>query len=116
MAGKRGSRVEALMAFRERGIPTVVWMTPILPFINDTEENISNILNGCVHAGVKGVICWNTGLTLREGDREYYYAALDKYFPGLKDRYISTFGDAYDVPSPDSRKLMQLFKQICNAR
>ncbi|MBO4579978.1 MAG: radical SAM protein [Clostridiales bacterium] len=107
-------RIEVLEEMQKRGIPTVVWMTPILPFINDTEDNIKNILNECARVGVKGVICWNTGLTLREGDREYYYAALDKYFPGLKDRYISTFGDAYDVPSPDSRKLMQLFKQICN--
>ena len=106
-------RLEVLEEMRKRGIPTVVWMTPILPFINDTEENISNILNGCVHAGVKGVICWNTGLTLREGDREYYYAALDKHFPGLKERYISTFGDAYEVPSPNSRELMQIFNRIC---
>ena len=107
-------RVEVLEKMQKRGIPTVVWLTPILPFINDTEDNITNILNECVRVGVKGVICWNTGLTLREGDREYYYAALDKYFPGLKERYISTFGDAYEVPSPNSRELMQIFKRICS--
>lgn len=107
-------RIEVLEEMQKRGIPTVVWLTPILPFINDTEDNITNILNECVRVGVKGVICWNTGLTLREGDREYYYAALDKYFPGLKERYISTFGDAYEVPSPNSRELMLIFKRICS--
>ena len=107
-------RIEVLEEMQKRGIPTVVWLTPILPFINDTEDNITNILNECVRIGVKGVICWNTGLTLREGDREYFYAALDKYFPGLKERYISTFGDAYEVPSPNSRELMQIFKRICS--
>ena len=107
-------RIEVLVEMQKRGIPTVVWLTPILPFINDTEDNITNILNECVRVGVKGVICWNTGLTLREGDREYFYAALDKYFPGLKERYISTFGDAYEVPSPNSRELMQIFKRICS--
>ena len=107
-------RIEVLEEMQKRGIPTVVWLTPILPFINDTEDNITNILNECVRIGVKGVIYWNTGLTLREGDREYFYAALDKYFPGLKERYISTFGDAYEVPSPNSRELMQIFKRICS--
>ena len=53
------------------------------------------------------------GLTLREGDREYYYAALDRHFPGLKEKYISTYGNAYEVPSPDSAGLMELFHAFC---
>ena len=80
-------RIEVLEAMRERGIPTIVWITPILPFINDTKENVSAILNECVRVGVKGVIDFGMGLTLRDGDREYYYAALDKHFPGLKEQY-----------------------------
>ena len=78
-------RIEVLEAMRERGIPTVVWMTPILPFINDTEENIRALLEACAQVKVKGIICFDMGLTLREGDREYYYAALDRHFPGLKE-------------------------------
>lgn len=106
-------RVEVLEAMRERGIPTVVWLTPILPFINDTEENISSILNACAKAGVKGVICFDMGLTLREGDREYYYAALDRHFPGLKEKYISRYGNAYEVPSLNRDALMRLFYAFC---
>ena len=53
------------------------------------------------------------GLTLREGDREYYYAALDKHFPGVKDKYIARYGNAYEVPSPHSRELMDLFRKTC---
>ena len=106
-------RIEVLEKLQERGIPTVVWMTPILPFINDTEENITSILNECVRTGVKGVIDFGMGLTLREGDREYYYAALDKHFPGLKARYIQRYGNAYELPSPKAKELMALFKKIC---
>ena len=98
---------------QKRGIPTIVWLSPILPFINDTEENITMILNECVRTGVKGIICFGMGLTLREGDREYYYAALDKYFPGLKERYIQLYRNAYEVPSPNSTELMKVFQQIC---
>ena len=87
--------------------------TPVLPFINDTEENIKAILDECVRVGVKGIICYDMGLTLREGDREYYYAALDRYFPGLKERYIELYGNAYNVPSPNSSKLMDMFRKIC---
>ena len=106
-------RIEVLEKMKERGIPTIVWMTPILPFINDTEENVSSILNECARVGVKGVIDFGMGLTLREGDREYYYAALDKHFPGMKERYIERYGNAYDVPSPRAKELTAVFKKIC---
>lgn len=106
-------RFETLLQFKEAGIPTVVWLTPILPFINDTEENIREILEYCVEAGVKGIICFGMGVTLRDGDREYFYKALDKHFPGIKNKYIRTYGNAYDIPSPNNEKLLEIFKEIC---
>ena len=106
-------RIEVLEEMRKNGIPTIVWLTPILPFINDTEDNITAILNECVRVGVKGIIDFGMGLTLREGDREYYYTALDKHFPGMKERYIRRYGNAYELPSPNAKELMGLFKRVC---
>ena len=106
-------RVEVLEEMRKRGIPTVVWLTPILPFINDTPENVTAILEACAQTEVKGIICFDMGLTLREGDREYYYAALDRHFPGLRERYVRTYGYAYEVPSPNRERLMDLFSSFC---
>ena len=106
-------RFETLLQFKEAGIPTVVWLTPILPLINDTEENIRGILEYCVEAGVKGIICFDMGVTLRDGNREYFYKALDKHFPGIKNKYIRTYGNAYDIPSPNNKKLLEIFKEVC---
>lgn len=106
-------RFKALLQFKEAGIPSIVWLTPILPFINDTEENIRGILEYCVKAGVKGIICFGMGVTLRDGDREYFYKALDKHFPGVKNKYIRTYGNAYDIPSPNNEKLLEIFKEVC---
>ncbi len=106
-------RIEVLENLQERGIPTIVWLTPILPFINDTEENIRHILEECVRVGVKGIIVFGIGVTLRDGDREYFYTALDKHFPGLKQKYIETYGNAYDVPSPNSKALYGVLRDIC---
>jgi len=108
-------RIEVLEKMKERGIDTIVWLTPILPFINDTRENVEAILNECVRIGVKGVIDYGMGMTLREGDREYYYAALDKYFPGMKEKYIRTYGNTYELQSPRAKELMKLMKDICSA-
>ena len=93
-------RFEALKALRENGIPTVVWLCPILPYLNDTRENVEAILRMCTEAQVRGVICFGMGLTLRDGSREYFYRQLDRHFPGLKERYIREYGDRYEVPSP----------------
>ena len=106
-------RAEALRKFREAGVPTVVWLSPLLPWLNDTPENLLGILEYCRAAGVKGIINFGMGLTLRDGDREYYYAALDRHFPGLKQRYIQTYGNAYELPSPNSQALWQLFHEKC---
>ena len=65
-------RAEVLRKMREEKIPTVVWLTPILPFINDTEENLKGLLEYCVDAGVKGIVNFGMGVTMREGNREYF--------------------------------------------
>ena len=106
-------RVQALEKLREAGIPGVVWMCPIVPFLTDTEENIRSIVESCARTGVKGIIQFGAGLTLREGNREYFYARLDSRFPGLKERYIRTYGNAYELPSPREPELMRLFHDLC---
>lgn len=106
-------RVEVLMKLREAGIPTVVWLSPILPFLNDTEENLRGILGACVKADVKGILCFDFGMTLREGNREYFYQKLDEHFPGMKQRYLRAFGNRYACSSPNSKYLMRIFQSEC---
>ena len=106
-------RVEVLRACQEAGIPTAVWLSPLLPFLNDTPENILGILKACQETGVKGILCFNMGLTLRQGNREYFYDQLDRHFPGLKERYIRTFGNSYECNSPRNRELMALYHGFC---
>lgn len=106
-------RFEALKIFQENGIPAIVWICPILPYINDTRENIEGILDYCVQAGVYGIINFGMGVTLREGSREYFYAALDKNFPGMRKKYHQTYGYAYELPSERHAELTRLFKDIC---
>ena len=108
-------RFEVLMKCKELGIPTLVWMTPILPFINDTRENIEGLLDYCLQADVKGILLFDVGVTLREGDREFFYQALDRDFPGIRQKYVSTYGNAYDIPSPYAKELMTLIQNTCTA-
>lgn len=106
-------RFEVLKILQESGIPTVVWFSPLLPFINDTRENLEGILDYCIQAGVYGVICFGIGVTLREGDREYFYRKLDEHFPGMRERYHRKYGYAYEVVSDNDRELMKRFHDIC---
>ncbi len=106
-------RFEALCTLRDAGIPTVVWLTPLLPFINDTEENLKGILDYCIKAGVRGIVCFGMGLTLRDGNRQYFYKKLDGHFPGMREKYERTFGTAYDIPSPNAPRLWEIFGETC---
>jgi DNA repair photolyase len=106
-------RVAVLEILRDEGIPTVVWLSPILPFINDTVENLRGILDYCVRAKVCGILCFGFGVTLREGDRKYFYQKLDEHFPGMKQKYIRTFAGSYECGSPDSAELWAVFKDVC---
>ena len=112
-------RFEVLCECKKRGIPTVVWFSPLLPFINDTKENVEGIVDLCARAGVKAILCFGIGLTLREGNREYFYNALDKLaekdsrFIGMKERYIKKYGYRYVVSSPHGRKLMFQLVELC---
>ncbi len=106
-------RFAALKQLRDAGIPTVVWLSPLLPYINDTIQNVSGILDMCIEAGIYGVINFGMGLTLRTGNREYFYGKLDELYPGLKETYIKRYGNQYEVPSPRSDELLHLFHEKC---
>lgn len=108
-------RFETLSIMRDNGIPTVVWLSPLLPFINDTEENLRGILDYCFSAGVKGILCFGIGMTLREGDREYFYKKLDMHFPGLRELYHRKYGYSYEVQSDRHDILTGIFTGECRA-
>ncbi|MCH5203896.1 MAG: radical SAM protein [Oscillospiraceae bacterium] len=108
-------RLEVLREMNSRGIPTVVWFCPLLPFINDTEENVRAIVEMSAEVNVYGILSFGMGMTLRSGDREYYYSQLDRLFPGLKQRYIKEFGDSYEIPSPNGGRLWELFTEQCGS-
>lgn len=107
-------RFEVLNIMRDNGIPTVVWLDPILPFINDTEENLRGILNYCIEAKVYGILCFCMGLTLREGNREYFYSKLGRHFPGLKQKYQQKYGYNYEIKSDNDKELMNIFYVECS--
>jgi DNA repair photolyase len=106
-------RFEMLKTTRAAGIETIVWLSPLLPFINDTEENLRGLLDYCVESNVYGIICFGMGMTLREGDREYFYRNLDRHFPGLKKKYHEKYGYAYEIASDNSAALMNIFENTC---
>ncbi len=112
-ASKTSQRFETLRKFSNAGIPTGILMMPILPFINDNEANITNIVHQAKQCGVR-YIYPAFGVTLRQNQRDYYYQQLDRHFPGLKQKYIQTFGERYICDSPKAHRLSQLFQRECD--
>lgn len=105
-------RFEALAALSRAGVYTGVWLNPMLPFLTDTEENVRAILQRTKECGGQFAVC-HFAVTLREGDREYFYQALDRDFPGVKGQYAQAFGLNYICPSPRARELEKVFAEEC---
>lgn len=108
-------RIEVLKIMQNEGIPTVVWITPLLPHINGTVENVRSLMAACIECGVHGIILFGAGLTLRDGDRQYYYKKLDEHFPGMKERYIREFGESYELPCEESGSIVSMVKNECRS-
>ncbi len=111
-AAKVSARFGALQTLAENGITAGVTLMPVLPFLEDSLENIRQIVFQAHQAGAKYIIP-SFGMTLRDRQREYYFQKLDLLFPGLKDKYKRNFGFNYQVPANNSANLKQKFDEWC---
>lgn len=104
-------RLEAMKKLSNQGIFVGTLLTPTIPFITDTKENIRKIIKLSYENGAKFVFSMG-GVTLRENQREYFFNQLDKSFPNLKERYIKTYGNKYFC-YPEDNNLEKVFKEEC---
>lgn len=104
-------RFRAARILSERGIQVGITMMPVLPFIEDTTESVSQIVGCAAEAGVSYIVPW-FGMSLRDRQREHYYRALDRSFPGVRQRYEQQFGDQYSCPSPSASSLFRVFHEL----
>ena len=106
-------RMQALARLAEGGIFSGIWINPVLPFLTDNEENIVGILRMAKQAGAHFAVTF-MGLTLRSGNREYYYQQLDKLeLSHVKNSHIKRFGNRYVCDSPNAKKLWPIFSAEC---
>ena len=112
-APQSSRRFAAIKALSDRGIFAGVLMMPILPFIEDNDENITGIVNRAYESGAK-FIYPAFGVTLRQNQREWFYQKLDEEYPGVKAKYISQYGNAYECRPPKAKALFALFRQECD--
>jgi DNA repair photolyase len=112
-APKPSERFAAIKELSDHGLYTGILLMPILPFINDNEENIRDIVYKAKEAGARYILPW-MGVTLRDRQKAYFFKKLDKDFPGLRDIYIKNYGEAYFCPSSKQKKLYELLQQECD--
>ena len=105
-------RFKAITELRKAGIYVGITLMPILPYINDTHTNISELVDQAKAADAQYILPY-MGVTLREGSRDYYYEQLDKSFPGVKEKYIQNYGNSYGCNSPKANALYTLFYERC---
>lgn len=108
-------RFTTIKKLTDQGIFAGVLLMPVLPFIEDTEENINSIIKLAYESGAK-FIYPAFGVTLRQNQREWYYNKLDELFPSIKEKYIHQYGNTYECRSPKARELWKLFKEECDKR
>ena len=106
-------RFEAIGELSKAGINAGVLLMPVLPFIEDNEENIRGIID-LAHKSDAAFIYPAFGVTLRQNQRDWFFAQLDELFPSVKEKYVESFGSAYECRSPNSKKLWSVFQRECD--
>nr|WP_205911117.1 radical SAM protein [Clostridium sporogenes] len=108
-------RFKAIKELSNNGIFTGILLMPILPFINDNEENIVQIVRKAHECGAKFIFAYGMGLTLRGNQREYFYNSLMEKFPNknIVAKYKETFGNKYECASLNHKRLWYIFKNEC---
>lgn len=109
MSSKRFATIKKLT---DQGIFAGILLMPVLPFIGDNRENIKRIIELAYENGAK-FIYPAFGVTLRQNQREWFYAKLEELFPGIKEKYVKQYGNAYECSSPKAKELWNLFKYEC---
>ncbi len=113
MQDRPKERFAALQQLAAHNILTGITLMPVLPFIEDTEDNIAAIIARAHDSGATYILP-AFGVTLRDRQRDYYYAKLDRLFPGLRPRYERAFGQRYSATSPQAKHLTQLCRELCD--
>lgn len=108
-------RFAAMRRLADKGVFTGAWLNPVLPYLTDTEENIRRIVQMTAEHGGRFVVCF-FGMTLRTGNREYYFRALERDFPGVRDRYLQGYGNAYELTVTNADRLYTAFREECVKR
>ena len=104
-------RFKIMDELSKEDIPVFAWIKPVLPYITDSVENISQIVDNCIEANVTGIYCPSATVSLRDGNREYFYKKLDNHFPGLKEKYIGEFGDKPYAISPNNVEILNIIRK-----
>jgi DNA repair photolyase len=89
-----------------------VLLMPVLPFIEDDPANITAIVTRAKECGATYILA-SFGMTLRDRQRAYYYAQLDRLFPGLRPQYERQFGQRYSASARSAKHLEQIFTETC---
>lgn len=105
-------RFTAMRTLAEHSVFTGTWLNPVLPWLTDSAENIRRIVRMTADHGGRFVVCF-FGMTLRTGNREYYFRALEQEFPGIRERYLSRYGNSYELAVPNAERLYEQFRNEC---
>jgi DNA repair photolyase len=105
-------RFAAMAELARAGILTGVTMMPVLPFLEDSEENVQAMVEGARQAGAAYLLPY-FGVSLRDRQRAYFYAQLDRHFPGVRRKYENRYGELYRCPAPEAPRLLQLCEDLC---
>ena len=110
-------RLAAVRSLAQAGLFCGVLLMPVLPFLEDRPEQVLSVVDRSADAGAKFIYS-GFGVTMRQGQREYFLRELDRAFPGehLSRRYLARYGDRYRCPSPRARELWEVFAARCRER
>jgi DNA repair photolyase len=100
------ARIEAVRKLNDAGVPAGVLIAPLMPGINDTPEEVAEIVRLADEAGATSVGA--VALHLRGEVKDVFFEWLSERRPELLERYKELYAKGAYAPSEERKRLQQL--------
>lgn len=106
-------RLRLIKDLRKEGIDVIATMYPIIPFVNDDEKDIINLIQKLAECDIIGIDLADMRLAVKKSVRDFFYKQYEKRFPKEYEMYVSRNDKPGELLPENRTAILDETEKIC---